>query len=77
MAAPIASPTNPASRDGRVAHALVAELFHQVFGHAEDAAVQANIFPHQKHALVRAHLFAQSFIQRLYAYGHPWQGHID
>ena len=51
--------------DRGVDHAALAELVHQVAGHAEEAAVGADVFADHVDALIALHLFADGFVNRL------------
>ncbi len=51
--------------DGRVAHALLAELVEQTVGDLEGATEDADVLAHQEDALVAAQLLAQGGAERL------------
>ena len=50
----------------RVDHAVFAEALLQAFGHAEDAAVDADVFAEEKDPVVLLHLLDEGEVDRLY-----------
>ena len=58
--------------DGRVEHALLAELLHQPAGHFEGSVVEADVLAQQEHRLVALHLLAERLVERV---AHGKDGH--
>ena len=71
MAAPDADAGKALLGDGRVDHALVAELLEQALADLVGALVLRHLLAHQEHVLVAAHLLGHGIAQRL-AHGLRW-----